>query len=182
PWLSGTLAAPAWHNNDLPWLWVPAFAGTTPEFPDAALRLSATRSRYDVLLRPFEQPHQRRLRQRVEVQVEADDRSRSVGFHLQLFLRDREDGEDIAMRMIVGRRAGADITGFADIVAGHERALRQLRRAGVAGIERQLGGGGRNVDDQPVPEAAAGRRIRIEAGQGKALGSIRRARPGQLRR
>jgi hypothetical protein len=32
PWLSGTPAARAWHNNDLPWLWVPAFAGTTPNF------------------------------------------------------------------------------------------------------------------------------------------------------
>src|SRR6202012_3893744 len=30
PSSSGTQDAPAWHNNYVLWLWVPAFAGTTP--------------------------------------------------------------------------------------------------------------------------------------------------------
>jgi hypothetical protein len=51
------------------------------------------------------------------------------------------------MRMIADRRARADVAGLADIGAGLQRAGGQLWRARIAGIEGELGGGGRNVDD-----------------------------------
>src|SRR6185312_1251109 len=41
------LAAPAWRNNDFLWLWVPAFAGTTPNFW-TRLRISRAANSYAI--------------------------------------------------------------------------------------------------------------------------------------
>ena len=49
---------------------------------------------------PLEQPHNLRLRQRIEMQVEADDRRRCVGLHVELVGFHREHGEQIAVRMV----------------------------------------------------------------------------------
>src|SRR5262249_58371019 len=61
-------------------------------------------------------------------------------------------------------------------------ALGQQARVGVAGVELELGGAGGNVDHHPVPEAAAGGRVGIEAGDGEALGSLRHVGPAEMRR
>ena len=62
-----------------------------------------------------------------------------------------------------------------------QRARGQFRGLRVAGIERKLGDVSRDVDHQPVPEPAAGGRVRIEAGDGEALRAGGRARPGKVR-
>jgi hypothetical protein len=49
---------------------------------------------------PLEQPHDGRLCQRIEMQVEANDGSRGVRLHIQLVGFHREDCEQITMRMI----------------------------------------------------------------------------------
>src|SRR5260370_7787263 len=51
----------------------------------------------------FEEAHQLRFGQRVEVQLEADHRRRRVGIDLQPFDAYREDGEDVAMRSLALR-------------------------------------------------------------------------------
>src|SRR5690348_12126038 len=45
-----------------------------------------------------------------------------------------------------------------------------------------MGHAGRDVEHRPMPEAAAGRRIRIIDGDGEALGAGRGAGPGKFRR
>ena len=49
-----------------------------------------------------------------------------------------------------------------------------------AGVQRGAVGG--QVDEDPVPEAAGRRGVRVEAGDREALGVVREAGPGQLRR
>src|SRR6266566_4399318 len=49
---------------------------------------------------PLEQPHNLRLRQRIEMQVEADDRRRCIGLHVEIVGLHREHGEQIAVRMV----------------------------------------------------------------------------------
>src|SRR5262249_44110073 len=97
-------------------------------------------------------------------------------------LRHREDREDVAVGMIVRRRAWTAIPRLSEIRSCLQRANRKLARSRIAGIERQFGHIGRDVDDQPVPEAAAGRRVWIEACYGEAFGAGRCTRPGQMRR
>ena len=52
---------------------------------------------------PLEQPHNLRLRQRIEMQVEAHDRRGSVGLYIELVGFHREHGEQIAVRMVALR-------------------------------------------------------------------------------
>jgi hypothetical protein len=49
---------------------------------------------------PLEQPHNLCLRQRIEMQVEADDRRRCVSVHVEFVGFHREHGEQIAVRMV----------------------------------------------------------------------------------
>ena len=115
------------------------------------------------------------------MELKADDRCRRVGGDLQAFGADREHREQVAVRVIARGRAGAAIARRAEVGARLQGARRQFRGLRVAGIERKLGDVSRDVDHQPVPESAAGGRVRIEAGDGEALRAGGRARPGKVR-
>src|SRR5829696_2635177 len=125
---------------------------------------------------------QRRLLDCIEVELEADDGGRGIGVDLQGVLLHGKHGEDVAMRTVALRRARTAIARRAEVGARLQRALGQQAGLGIAGIELELGRAGRDVHHHPVPEAAARRRIGIEAGDGKALGVCGRARPRQMRR
>src|SRR5580658_10355151 len=116
----------------------------------------------------FEQSDDYRLRQCIEVQIEADDGGRCVRFDVELVGLHGEYGEEIAVRMIARRRAWAAVTGGTEIGAGLQRARRQ-RTAGIAGAESEFAHGRRDIDDQPMPKARPGRRVRIVAGDGEAF-------------
>jgi hypothetical protein len=115
------------------------------------------------------------------MQIEADHRGRGVRFHVEPVGFHREHGEQIAVRMIARGRAGAAIAGRAEIGAGLQRARRQ-RAARAARALRELAHIRRNVHHQPVPEARAGRRVRVVAGDGEALRARRRIGPLEMRR
>src|SRR5262249_31080629 len=90
--------------------------------------------------------------------------------------------EQITVRMIARRRARTPIPWGAEVGSSLQCALRQLRCLRISDIELKLCHVGGDIHHQPVPEAAASGRVRIETGDGKALGAGRRARPGQMRR
>ena len=114
----------------------------------------------------------------VRPDVEADTGGGHVCGQLKVVAVERMDGEDVAVCAVAGRRAGAAKVVVAVVVTGVARASRQLR-GGVGGEAAQVGG---QVDDVPVPEAGAGRCVRVVAGEGKALGTRRRVRPMQFGR
>src|SRR6188474_1180080 len=87
---------------------------------------------------------ERRLLDRIEVELEADDGGRGVGVDLQGVLLHGEHGEDVAVRAVALRRARAAITRRAEIGARLQRALGQQAGLGVAGIELELGRAGRD--------------------------------------
>src|SRR5262249_3391262 len=74
----------------------------------------------------------------------------------------------------------AAIAGRAEIGARLQRSLRELWGSGIAGVERKLSDIGRDVHHQPMPKAAAGGRVRVEARDGEAFCSCRRSRPGEV--
>src|SRR6266540_5629925 len=78
------------------------------------------------------------------------------------------------------RRARSAISRGAEVGAGLQRALRQLRRLRIARIQLKLRNSGRDVHYQPVPESAARGCVRIETSHGEALGAGRCSRPGQM--
>src|SRR5947209_20202613 len=90
----------------------------------------------------LEQSHDRRFRERVEMQLEADHRRRRIRGYAKLAL-DRMDREKIAVRVVTFRGAGAAVSGNAEIGSGLQRSLRDLAAREVAGVERQLGRRGR---------------------------------------
>src|SRR5215472_2042645 len=129
----------------------------------------------------FVQPHDLGLGQRVEVEIEADNRRRRVGLHVELVRLYGEHGEQITVRVGPWRRARTAVAGRTEIGAGRQRARWQLAAA-RASTFGQLSDVGWDVDDEPVPKAGAGRRIRIVAGDGKTFRSLRRVRPLEMRR
>ena len=101
--------------------------------------------------------------------------SLSRAFHVE-----RVDGEDVPVRRVALRRGRAAPRLLAVVVAHMERALGQL--AAAAGAARELGRAGRQVDEQPVPEAAVRGRVGIEAGDHEALRLLRETGPAQVGR
>ena len=77
-------------------------------------------------------------RERVEREVEADERRRDVLVDVELVDVERVDGEHVAVRRVALRRRRAAPGLLAVVVADVERALGQL--AAAAGAARQLGG------------------------------------------
>mgnify|MGYP000305305831 CR=1 FL=1 len=90
------------------------------------------------------------------------------------------DGELVTVHAVPRRRAGAAITGLAEVGAQFQRTGRQPLAGGSTG--RQALGAGRQVDYHPVPPAGAGWGIRVVAGHDKTLGSHRDIVPRQMRR
>src|SRR5262249_37421821 len=63
-----------------------------------------------------------------------------------------------------------------------QSAVWQFRAGTIARICGDLAHIGRNIHHQPMPESAAGRSVRVKAGNSKALGAARHSRPGKMRR
>jgi hypothetical protein len=84
--------------------------------------------------------------------------------------------------MIVRRRARTAVTRLSEVRPRLKRCRRELASERITGVERQFRRGDWDVDDEPVPKAAAGRRVRIVAGYGEAFRSAWRAGPHQMRR
>src|SRR6516162_7314818 len=131
---------------------------------------------------PLVQPHDRGFRERVEIELKADDCRRGIGGNRQFIDADRKHREQVAVGMVALRRTGAAVTGRTEVGAGLQRARRQLGRPRITGVDGKFADVGRNVDDEPVPETAAGRRVRIVAGDRDAFRACRRPRPRQMRR
>src|SRR6185437_10473884 len=98
------------------------------------------------------------LRQRMEMQVEADEGGRGAGVGAELGGVHRKQHEVIMVRGVALRRAWAAIAGGAEIGAALDGAGRRLAGLEIAGALRQFRHGGGNVEHHPMPEAAAGRR------------------------
>src|SRR6266540_1556072 len=124
--------------------------------------------------------HDLGLGQRVEMELKSDDGCRGVGRHLETVGPNCEHREQITVRVIARRRARSAISRGAEVGAGLQRALRQLRRLRIARIQLKLRNSGWDVHYQPVPESAARGCVRIETSHGEALGAGRCSRPGQM--
>jgi len=129
----------------------------------------------------FEQSHDFGFRQRVEMQVEADDGGRGVGLHVKLLRLHRKNGEEITVRMIAFGRARTAIARRTEVCPRLQRARRQLA-ACTARAELEFADVRRNIDDQPVPEARASGCIGVIAGYSEALRARGRTGPFQMRR
>src|SRR6516164_9780431 len=100
------------------------------------------------------------------MRVEAKDRRRSVLVQVDLVGVERIDGDLVAVRL-ARRWAGAAVGGGAEVVAPLRRARGQSSPSSSPfGQRRDVG---RNIDDPPVPEAAAGGRVGIVHADGEAL-------------
>jgi hypothetical protein len=115
------------------------------------------------------------------MQVEADNCSRGVRLNVDFVGFHRKHREQIAMRMVAFGRARPAVAGRAEIGACLQRTGRHFS-AGTSGAGFKFGHVRRNVDDQPVPEARAGRRVGVIAGDGEAFRAHRRSRPLKMRR
>src|SRR6266545_879769 len=99
----------------------------------------------------------------VGIEHESDHGSARVFVGVDLLHLERIDGEDVTMRLVALRGTGAAIAGLAE--AGGQR--------------RHVGG---NVEYDPMPPPAPGRRIGVVHGYREALGTCRRVLPGERRR
>src|SRR5659263_475486 len=117
----------------------------------------------------------------MEGEVEPHVGRRGVLVHLQLLGVEGVDGEDVPVRPVAGRWRGAAVAALAEVVTDVERPAGEasVRRSRPAG---KLGGGGREVDQHPVPEAAAGRRVRVVDGDDEPARAARITGPAQLGR
>ena len=85
------------------------------------------------------------------------------------------DGEDVPVRAVALRRRRPHVGVGPAVIAQHERPGRQALPAGGTGPARQLRYLPAEADDGPVPKAAASGSVRVEAGNGEALGLGREA-------
>jgi hypothetical protein len=124
-------------------------------------------------------PHarQRRLGERVEVKHEADESGAVVLVAVELRCIHGEDRELIVVWRIALGRTRTPVAGDAEIGAA---LYRPLRRGWALRIARVLGKAcnvRRDVEDDPMPEAAARRRVGIVDRERKALRARGRSRP-----
>src|SRR6266568_182742 len=120
-----------------------------------------------------------RALERIRLRHEADERGGGVGRHVELVDLQRVDREEVAVRPVSRGRAGAAEARRAEIGPSLLRALGQSGLA-AAGALGQLLRGRRDVVDDPVPPAGAGRRVGIVDREDEALRAGRRVRPGEL--
>src|SRR6266404_1351768 len=86
------------------------------------------------------------------------------------------------MRLVTLRGTWAAVAGLAEIGLGLHRALRGLAARRIAHADRQRHHVRRNVEHDPMPPAAPGRRIGVVHRYREALGTCRRVLPGERRR
>ena len=110
------------------------------------------------------------------MQIEADDRGHDIRRQLQFGIH-RMYVEEITVRVVALGRAGTSVAGCTEIRPGLQGTGRHAVTARPKG---QFANIGRNVDDQPVPEAAARRRVWIETGDREAFRPRGRLAPGEM--
>src|SRR5581483_7052155 len=98
----------------------------------------------------------------------------------ELLRPDGVDGEDVAVVAVPLGRGGAAELLLAVVVADVGGALGQPVHGAAPRSRRQLGHVGRDVEEDPVPETAPGRGVRVVAGDRVALGLRRRALPTEM--
>src|ERR1700730_14877400 len=130
------------------------------------------------------QTAQWRLGQGMEMQVEPDECSRGgivlgVG---QLVDVNSKNRDLVMMGLIAGRRARAAISVGSEVSTALNGALGHQFLLHVASALGQRRRARRNIEHNPMPPAAAGRRVRIVDADGEAFGPARRATPTQSRR
>jgi molybdate-binding protein/transcriptional regulator with XRE-family HTH domain len=116
----------------------------------------------------------------VEPQVEAGHGGGDRVVHVQRRNVQRVHREHVPVRRVPGRRRGAAEVLRPVVIADVERAAGQPGTRAGAGRQRRHRG--RQVEQHPVPEAGAGRGVRVVAGDREARGLRRETRPGQRRR
>src|SRR5271166_3642745 len=122
-------------------------------------------------------------RESMEVQVESDDRRRSIGVDtVDLVDVEREQSEPIVVWLVLRSRTGTTVAGNAKVGPTLHRPGRHEVRSGVARIFWQRRGSSRNIEYHPMPEAASGRRVQIIEGEGEAFGCRGRVLPRERRR
>ena len=94
--------------------------------------------------------------------------------HTGIFHVERVNGEDVAMLTVSLRGSAAVIAVVAKVVSGTVGSRQDLPSSDGAHICA-------NPDREPVPEAATGWGVRVEARYGKGLGAFWCSRPGKLR-
>src|ERR1700689_34726 len=107
------------------------------------------------------------------MKLKSDEGGAVVFVAVELWRVHGEDREVIMVRRVALGRAGAAVAGNAKISAALHRALRRGRALGKAGYVW------RDVEDDPVPETAAGRRVGIVNRERKALRALWRPGPRQ---
>src|SRR5436853_178114 len=90
---------------------------------------------------------QRRLFQRMGMQIEPDERRGGALVDRELVDVDGKDGEDVTMRLVAPRRAGPAIAYSAEIGPRLHAAWRRQAHFGVAGVARQKRAGARYVEN-----------------------------------
>ncbi|MNT08841.1 hypothetical protein D3C72_1435970 [compost metagenome] len=88
-------------------------------------------------------------------------------------------GEDVAVRGQALGRAGTAVADVAVVVGDLSAACAQVSAVTGAQACGELGDGRRDVEQDPVPEATAGGRVRVVQRQRETLGAFRRALPMQ---
>ncbi|MBW8485785.1 winged helix-turn-helix domain-containing protein [Actinomadura sp. PM05-2] len=116
-----------------------------------------------------------RAGQRVGRDVEAHDGGRGFGVNAERLDVQGVHGEHVAVRVAGGRGGAAERL---DPVV--RTGLHADLGTGGPGAGRQLGDRGGDVEQRPVPEPAAGRRVGVEAGDREAPRALGEPRPGQL--
>ena len=119
-------------------------------------------------------------RQGVEGRVERHGRRAGVGRDAERVDVDRVDDEVVAVGYVALGRRGSGVAGGAGVTAHREGGGGQP--GAVGGTTRQFGGIRWDVDNDPVPETARCRRIRVEAGDDvaeRALGAPHQRRCGE---
>src|SRR3974390_1675786 len=127
------------------------------------------------------QTGQRRLSQSMEIQVEPDQRSRGgivLGVR-QLVDVNSKNRDLVTMRLVASRGARATGSVGPEVGAALNSSLRHQLLLHVAGSLGQRRRARRNIEHNPMPPAAAGRRVRIIHSDGEALGAARCSTPTQ---
>src|SRR3979411_872512 len=114
------------------------------------------------------------------MQLKANDGCRRIRRYLSFVGPNSEYREQITVWVIARRRTRTAVSRSAEVGTGLQRPLRQLCGLPIAGIKAKLGDVRRDVYHHPVPEAAAGRCIRIETSNSEALRSGGCSRPRQM--
>ena len=106
---------------------------------------------------------------------------RGVFRHGQEIRVQRVHRDQVQVPSVARGREAAAVPCKTRVVAYLDGLFRHQAQGGITRAGGQFPDGGRQVDGQPVPEAAARGRVRVMNGDGEAFCPFRRIGPGKLR-